>query len=375
MRKVMEKFIKIFTDVFMAVVIIAIFFAMYNFIQLNMMDKKYVNFFGYTFFNVVTGSMEDTIHINDVILVKITDDYKENDIVTYLNNNDFITHRIIEMDGDIIITKGDANNTPDNPIDKSVILGKVIKIIPKLGIWKKVITTPKVLISIVVTIILFSFAFSYKKEAERERAKQEKNLKEKFEELLSKKKKNKTRTDDNKQHLDTLIEQINIYKEELSQEESKENLEKTEQLDLLVEKIKECKKDYDKTEQLDILVKEIKKNTNAEEKTEQLDMLVQQIREHNKVEKVSKKEEKARINKAYEEKTEELDMLVEKIKKREEDLEKTEQLDLLIEKIKKTKDVEEKTEQLDMLVQKIKDYDGGKTEVLDITTWGRGKDV
>ena len=28
-----------------------------------------------------------------------------------------------------------------------------------------------------------------------------------------------------------------------------------------------------------------------------------------------------------------------------------------------------------MLVKKIKEYDGGKTEILDISTWGRGKNV
>ena len=307
MHRVMEKIIKAITDVFMAIVIIAIFFAMYNFIQLNMMDKKYVNFFGYTFFNVATGSMEDTIMVNDVIVVKITNDYKENDIITYMNNNDFITHRIIKMDGDVIITKGDANNTADNPIDKSVVLGRVIKIIPKLGVWKKVITTPKVLISIVITILLFSFAFSYKAESNKDKEKVKGKVKlpklkfgkkkaamaDKKEVKITAEKKEKD------EKLDTLIGQITAYKEELLETDKEANLEKTEQLDFLVEKIKECKKDYDKTEVLDNLV----------------------------------------------------------------------------EQIKVTQDEEEKTEQLDMLVQKIKEYDGGKTEVLDISTWGRGKNV
>jgi len=307
MHRVMEKIIKAITDVFMAIVIIAIFFAMYNFIQLNMMDKKYVNFFGYTFFNVATGSMEDTIMVNDVIVVKITNDYKENDIITYMNNNDFITHRIIKMDGDVIITKGDANNTADNPIDKSVVLGRVIKIIPKLGVWKKVITTPKVLISIVITILLFSFAFSYKAESNKDKEKVKGKVKlpklkfgkkkaamaDKKEVKITAEKKEKD------EKLDTLIGQITAYKEELLETDKEANLEKTEQLDFLVEKIKECKKDYDKTEVLDNLV----------------------------------------------------------------------------EQIKVSQDEEEKTEQLDMLVQKIKEYDGGKTEVLDISTWGRGKNV
>lgn len=162
MLKWTEKIVKIFTNILMFIVIIAVFFALYNFVQLNFMKKSYVNFFGYTFFNVVSGSMTNAIKVDDVIIIKLTDDYKVGDIVTYKVNDDFITHRIIKMDKDFVITKGDANNTSDNPIDKSVIIGKVVKIIPQLGVWTKVLMTPKVLVSILITLILFSLAFSFK---------------------------------------------------------------------------------------------------------------------------------------------------------------------------------------------------------------------
>ena len=61
-----------------------------------------------------------------------------------------------------IITKGDANNTTDNPITRSEVIGKVIKIIPNIAIWKKVFTSPKVIISVITTIIFFGIAFSFK---------------------------------------------------------------------------------------------------------------------------------------------------------------------------------------------------------------------
>lgn len=162
MKNIFEKIVKIVTNILMFFVAIIVFFALYNFFVLNILNKSYVNFFGYTFFDVATGSMAEQINIDDVIIVKITKDVKEQDIITYKVGKDFITHRIVKIEQDVIVTKGDANNVSDNPIDKSVVVGKVVKVIPRLGIWKKTLTEPKVLISILVTLTLFSIAFSYK---------------------------------------------------------------------------------------------------------------------------------------------------------------------------------------------------------------------
>ena len=162
MKNIFEKIVKIVTNILMFFVAIIVFFALYNFFVLNILNKPYVNFFGYTFFDVATGSMAEQINIDDVIIVKITKDVKEQDIITYKVGKDFITHRIVKIEQDVIVTKGDANNVSDNPIDKSVVVGKVVKVIPRLGIWKKTLTEPKVLISILVTLTLFSVAFSYK---------------------------------------------------------------------------------------------------------------------------------------------------------------------------------------------------------------------
>lgn len=175
MKNKLEKIVKIITNILMFFVTIIVFFALYNFIILNILNKPYVNFFGYTFFDVATGSMADEINIDDCIIVKITKDVKTKDVITYKVGKDFITHRIVKIDQDVIITKGDANNTPDNPIDKSVVVGKVVKIIPRLGIWKKTLTEPKVLISIIVTLTLFSIAFSYNGKEKEEKSKDIKN--------------------------------------------------------------------------------------------------------------------------------------------------------------------------------------------------------
>lgn len=126
-------------------------------------DNKYPNYFGYTLFSVASGSMEPTLYINDVILVKLTqEDINKNDIITYKKDNEIITHRVIHKDKNTLTVKGDNNNTIDAPITTDLVIGKVVKTFPKLSIWKKIITEPKILIAIFITLLLFDFAISYK---------------------------------------------------------------------------------------------------------------------------------------------------------------------------------------------------------------------
>jgi len=156
-----KKIAEIITNILIIIVIIAIFFALYGIFQLKVMNKTYINYFGYTFFEVVSGSMSPTINTYDLIIVKIDNNVKEDDIVTFYSDNTFITHRIIEYKSDTkILTKGDANNTSDKYISKDAIIGKVIYTVREFGVIKRVVASPKVLISIFATIMLFSLAFS-----------------------------------------------------------------------------------------------------------------------------------------------------------------------------------------------------------------------
>lgn len=77
-------------------------------------------------YKVKTGSMEEKIHAGDYILIYKKKDYKVGDIVTYQQDNYHITHRVYKIKGNKIITKGDANNTLDEEIDKKSVIGKVI---------------------------------------------------------------------------------------------------------------------------------------------------------------------------------------------------------------------------------------------------------
>lgn len=161
MMKYLEKFVKYFTDVLLVVVIIAVFFAVYSLVQLTVFDKDYVNYFGYTVFEVESGSMSPAINIDDMILVKLDADIKKNDIITYIQGQDFITHRVVEVLDDKLITKGDFNNSEDKIVAKEMVLGKIVKVFPKFGVWRDIILSPKVIALIFATLILFSFGCAY----------------------------------------------------------------------------------------------------------------------------------------------------------------------------------------------------------------------
>ena len=160
MKKV-QKIVGKIVNVLIVLVIIAILFCAYCAFTVKVLGNKYVNIFGYSIFEVATGSMHGSIEIGDAVLVKINSDYDVNDIVTYQSGNDFITHRVIAKEDSSIITKGDANNVNDNPVESDLVLGKVVKVLPKLGTWKKVLLTPKVIVLILITLFIFSIMFSY----------------------------------------------------------------------------------------------------------------------------------------------------------------------------------------------------------------------
>lgn len=140
-------------------------------------DKVHANYFGYRIFEVASGSMEPTLKIKDVVLVKVNEkNIKNKDIIVYIGDNDaVITHRVLRIEGDSLIVKGDANNTTDAPIKKDQVVGKVVHIYPKLGIWKRILTEPKTLILIFITFLLFDAALAYdgKKDTKEKKSKKE----------------------------------------------------------------------------------------------------------------------------------------------------------------------------------------------------------
>lgn len=94
--------------------------------------------FGISMLVVQTGSMSGTIESGDIVVVKRVSKFNEGDIITFMPEGDTIptTHRIVRIEGDNYYTKGDANNAEDmRPITAERIAGKVVKTIPKVGLF------------------------------------------------------------------------------------------------------------------------------------------------------------------------------------------------------------------------------------------------
>ena len=147
----LKKITRIVVNIFTCLLLVILVLVVYGKLATTFGKNKYPNYFGYTFFEVASGSMEPALYVNDVVLVKITqDDFKENDIIAFHSEDAIITHRILFIDGDIITVKGDHNDVIDKPITRSQVIGKIIKVFPEMGIWKKVLTDPKIIFAIFI---------------------------------------------------------------------------------------------------------------------------------------------------------------------------------------------------------------------------------
>ena len=162
LNKVLNIIKNIIVNLIIFVLGIIAIIAIWTSIQLNVQGKEYVDIFGYSIFSTETASMSPTIEIGDIVIVKLGEQGKKRDIITYKSGNAFITHRIIEIDGENIIAKGDNNNTQDNPIKKDDIIGRVDFIINNVEVWKNVFSDFSVIIPVVITVILFVILVAYK---------------------------------------------------------------------------------------------------------------------------------------------------------------------------------------------------------------------
>lgn len=165
-----NKILKIIKDIIINLIIfilgIIAILAIWTSIQLNVQKKEYANIFGYSIFSTETGSMSPTMEIGDVVIVKIGEQVQEKDIITYKKDNSFITHRIVKIEGNSIIAKGDNNNTQDEEITQDAVVGKVVFVINNIEIWKNVLSDMNVIIPIIITVILLVILICYKEKNE-----------------------------------------------------------------------------------------------------------------------------------------------------------------------------------------------------------------
>ena len=167
---VLHKVISIVLTIILVFVVLFMLISIYSFIQIRIIHTPFEHFAGIIVLSEQTESMKPAIDTDDVVFVTLNNsNLKENDIIVYYNNEYTITHRLKEIKDDTYITIGDNANSGEESIKKDQIIGKVIYIW-KIGIWKKVFTSPEVYIPMLLTIMLASFTvLEYKKEEKKRR--------------------------------------------------------------------------------------------------------------------------------------------------------------------------------------------------------------
>lgn len=164
--KTLKKIIRV---IIATIIILIVALNVYNFINLKVLNKDLSTIFGYSTLEVVSGSMKPTIEVGELIVIDTNaKDYKKDDIVTFYDvNGAFVTHRIVSIDEDKMITKGDNNDSKDDATDVDKIVGKYVCKIPVLGAVLSVIQKPVILFLILVIGILYSYLVSTEEPKEK----------------------------------------------------------------------------------------------------------------------------------------------------------------------------------------------------------------
>lgn len=129
-----------------------------------------IKVFGNACLIVATGSMEPTIFSEEMIVISEKEKYEKGDIVTYIDEDGFIiTHRIVELDSNTFISKGDANNVNDESCEISRIQGKVIFHSKILGFFILYLLKPICVLYAISILVMEIFKISRKGEKENEK--------------------------------------------------------------------------------------------------------------------------------------------------------------------------------------------------------------
>ena len=159
--------------------------------------------FGYGIANVLSGSMEPTFSKGTLLLVKEEKQVEPGQIVVYQSGQELIVHRVIQIQGNLVTTKGDANEAADPVFDVSQIKGVVVGWIPFLGSWVSFLkTSVGIILLLVCAVLLMEGSFR------------------------------KQKVSDDRQ-LEGIKEEIRRLKEEMNQEEPKKDIQQEEAIKVM----------------------------------------------------------------------------------------------------------------------------------------------
>ena len=158
-EKTIGKIFKTIILVFLVMLLIVNLMMLY---QKNIKSEEIPRFWDVSVFNIVSGSMETTINVNDVIVIKkiAQDELEKGDIITYKKQDGtIVTHRIVAIhkeNENIYTTKGDNNDVEDEEkIKYSQVHGKYLFKIKGMGNFVEELQKNNGLISVALIIIIF----------------------------------------------------------------------------------------------------------------------------------------------------------------------------------------------------------------------------
>ena len=137
---------------------------------------------GLQVFNVISGSMEPTYSVGDLVYVKTVDpdSVKVGDPITFVLNEDLVvaTHRVVAIDSvnRQFTTKGDANETADaSPVHFNNLIGVPVFAVPLLGYVSAYIQSPPgmyvaIALGVVMVAVVFLPDFLAKKDKKEEQS-------------------------------------------------------------------------------------------------------------------------------------------------------------------------------------------------------------
>lgn len=80
---------------------------------------------------VVSSSMEPSIRPGDLVLIA-GKSFSTGDVVAWCSSPMYcVVHRVVNMSGGAVVTKGDANPVPDLPVPERAVKGRAVAVIPR----------------------------------------------------------------------------------------------------------------------------------------------------------------------------------------------------------------------------------------------------
>ena len=155
---------------FLVIVLPFLIFNLTLIIKSKLYPDKIADFMGYKPFIVMSGSMETTINMGDLVIVKKVNssNIHTGDIIAFKNGNIVISHRVREVINDSgtykFKTKGDNNNVADDfVVSSDAIEGIFVNKIPGLGSILLFLGKPIGLLMVILVIIIVSTALYFVK--------------------------------------------------------------------------------------------------------------------------------------------------------------------------------------------------------------------